>query len=287
VGITVGANNRTQHLQAVVQPAGEAAKITLQPSGPNLSMTKVKRSDGGFTFDLVGAGRSNAKGDMSILAFHKGSELAWLYPVSVVVPGAIGAPHPQVDKEHGAVVGENRALNNETSPVWAETFLPGDVKLVTVYLHWLSVPVVDQFGEGIGGLYAGAKVEEKIRGAWYNVNQTLKNDSTYRDPVGAIQEKEDIFFGGDKFTDANGNGKWDPGEVLTADYDNDGEYDPPDPEVEGWPTAPKRPLAPGISIHKIPVKVDGFPLDPSVANRTVTAIPGVPPAADIITVVWP
>jgi hypothetical protein len=156
------------------------------------------------------------------------------------------------------------------------------VLLATVYAQWLSVPVVDQFGAPVGDLYAGSPI---IEDGWAGINQTLRADSTYLDPVGVIiaNETTDVVQSiPDGYTDMDGNGQWSPGDILTNDYNENNMYDGATPRVAQWPTAAPTPLVPKTETQDIAVEVDVFPLKPGVVKRTSTANP-----PDTITIVWP
>jgi hypothetical protein len=102
----------------------------------------------------------------------------------VIVPKRIHRPYPQAD---GDVDPQNLVLDGSTSPAWWG--LPANtVKLVTAWIHWLTVTVEDQFGTVLDDLYEGVEVQEKIgSSAWRSINQPLSADGTYQDPVGVNQ----------------------------------------------------------------------------------------------------
>lgn len=241
IGITVGTHNRTQHLRAVVSPANEAVNFTIT-AGPKINLSNVVRTGNLFTFDIVGTGESVTRGDTSLIATHT-SGPTFEHLVSVVVPKSIATPHPQPS---GPVAGINRVLDATTSPGFVG-LPPGQVALMTVYLQWLSIRVVDQFGDNIGDLYQGATITEY---GGIPINQNLQANSTYQDPVGFAYLSAIVAAGS--------------------------------AQAIAWPTDPVLPMQAASTTQNIPVEVDGFSLNPAVGNRQVTATP-----PSTITINWP
>ncbi len=81
-------------------------------------------------------------------------------PPIVLVPKYIGCPFPQAN---AAAQGENRGLNRDTSP-GLFNIRPPRAQLVTMYVHWLTVQVQDQFRVNLDELYEGAPVRETFLG---------------------------------------------------------------------------------------------------------------------------
>jgi len=248
VGITANNHDRKQHLKAVVLPASAAANVTISVSG-SLTKSNQQISGGTITFDVVGNTKSTNRGDASITATHPVG-LVVTKTVSVVVPSAIATPH---DTTGGGLIIDNRVLDTTTSPGVAVP--PGQVKLKTEYMHYLTIVVKDQFGDLLGDLYEGANVSETIGGVTVPINRTLSSSSTYTDPTG-------ILVGLD-----------DPPTVAAGS-----------PAALAWPTDPQLQIPPGggSSLENLPVQIDGFLLNPAIVNRLVTWSP--PFTVDIT---WP
>jgi hypothetical protein len=248
VGITFGTNDRTQNLRAVVTPEEEADNVTLSASS-NLSLSNVTRNGNVITFDLVGTARSSNRGDQIITATHT-SGLTADHPVSVVVPGQIATPH---DVTGGGVVLFNGVFDETTKPS-VFNLQPGNVFLATLLARVLTITVLDQFGDTIGGLYQGAKITELlVEPKFRPTNQDLTAASTYSDPVGAF------------FTP--------PVSQVPANS----------PEANAWPSQPHvLPVQPDSGGSNPLVRVDGFLLNPGVVNRTVVITP-----PSTLTITWP
>jgi len=133
VGITANGHDRKQHLRAVVDPSSEAANITISVSS-KLQLSNVSTSGGIITFDVVGATKSDSRGDSTITARHS-SGTTFTKSTSVVVPAQVGTPH---DTTGGGVVIANRALNVTTLPPIINV-PSSQVDLVTIYSRALSI----------------------------------------------------------------------------------------------------------------------------------------------------
>jgi hypothetical protein len=160
---------------------------------------------------------------------------------------AIGAPHPTFN---GKVTPTNAALDASSVPTWFGSLGAGDVELVTEAITTLSVPVVNQFGNALGGEYNGHMVDED--GKPINV---VINNGKYPDDVGVFVLP----------TAAQSQGPVLQGSLAEQNW------------LAGAPLA-----IPNQSYtQNIPVEVAGFTLDPSVANRGVDYNNGT------LTITWP
>jgi len=254
------AHNRTQHLRAVITPAAQAANVTIT-SNNKLTVTQGSTSNGVINFDVVGKNQSGSHGDGTIKANHSGMVIGTA-AVDVLVPNNVSATHD--------LVGGGPAILNIAE--WAGSspaFLglaPNQRRLVTFYGRFLNITVCDQFGGLIGDLYLGAEISELIGGTPVSINQTLQSNSKYADPVGAELPNQTIGPNG-----------------VTSNAS----------AISAWPTAALIPFPNGSAKsdpQSVQVRVDGFILNPSIANRTVTiAGNGVstssPPVT--ITITWP
>ncbi len=99
----------------------------------------------------------------------------------VVVPDAIGTPH---DQKSGQVAGINMVASATSSPAYWGT--PGKVVLWTTYLQWLTIQVLDQFGNPLDMIYGWIDVYERPKNTtgFKKINQQLEGNGTYQDPVG-------------------------------------------------------------------------------------------------------
>jgi hypothetical protein len=182
--------DRTQTIQAVVNPATETGNIsisgvTVQGGGQaTVSVKNTNTSAGTITITVSGTTRSANAGDFSVIAKHNPTGAQFAQQVSIVVPAQIATPHPQPSGV--ADPGVNRVLSVSTSPV---CFGAGsNVCLVTDYTTPLTITVWDQFGSTIGDLYAGATISETIGKDSSPINQALTSSSTYTDPFGLLEQ---------------------------------------------------------------------------------------------------
>lgn len=257
IGITIGAHDRTQQLQAVVQPSTATSTVTLTASN-QLKLSSIQTKGNIITFSLVGVTKSNNRGDALITATANGTTVGTL-SVSVLVPGQVGTPHDTGTGE--TLVIKNFALNETTSPV-AIGVPSGQVWLVTGYYYFLTITVLDQFGGKIGDLYSGSTVTETWIGDGqnHNTNQNLTTNSTYTDPTGYGKP---LYIWGN-FVSATSTQAKDWVKATT-------------------PTLPL-PISPVSWTDNLPVQVDGFDLNPAIVNRQITTNIGPPPT---ITIIWP
>jgi hypothetical protein len=253
-------HDRTQTIWVVVTPAGEAANVTVSGPGLNVSTVSTNTTSGVITVKVVGKTKSTQRGDFSLYANHTtaglfpkgpgGTPLPGGFPVTVVVPGAIAGPPNYQHDTTGTLAVQNMALNLTTSPT--KNIDSGHVELDTIYARFLTITVLDQFGDPLGNLYQNAEVEENIFGTLVSINSPLSATGTYSDPVGAVLHGNKVAKG--------------------------------DPSIADWlkPDAAKLPLMADSEPQTIAVSVDQFALTPSVAGRTWTATP-----PNSITISWP
>jgi hypothetical protein len=187
-------------------------------------------------------------GDMTLEAFID-TEVIGEVQVIVVKPTAIGYPHEEFTK---AVQGKAIAANETTSPV--AFGVPDNMyKLCIVYMDWVDVQVVDQFGNRLSDEYEGQVVKEQAMVIFKPINQTIQADGTYKDPVGLRI-----------------------GSTVTLPKD--------DPRVEQLLNDPNIPKLTGSEkvIQNKRVMVAGHELQPAIVNRTIKGI-----ANTTIKVTWP
>lgn len=250
IGITYGPRDRTQHLQAVVQPKSEVGKVKLN-STSGIAVTNIAIVGNVINFDLFGFIKSDNPGDQNVTATHPAG-LTVSQSVSVVVPAKVAEPH---DTNGSGVIVTNLLGSAGSSPVIAGV-PPGKVELVTIYTRFLQVKVVDQFSDPIGDLYQGAAVLEDdptVGPGFFSINQPLSANSTYLDPVGAATE------------------------YIPPVY-----VSPTSAAAIQWSSQPPLPLGNYSRTQNIEVEVDGFLLNPGIVGRTIVATP-----PNIVTITWP
>jgi len=190
--------------------------------------------------------------------------------VSVVVPGDVGTPH---DEPTGIVAVVNGCYSQYTSPVF--TLVPTNkVSLKTIWMQWLTIKVVDQFGEDLGDLYENAEVEELLGSGWHTINQFLDSAGCYQDPVGDYCNKDGFA----------------PGTISPAVL-----VDPGSSEAGSWSTEPLEvcwsDITPPVVIPKsadVRVRADGFELGPQITNRVATINwGGAGPSNVSVNITWP
>jgi hypothetical protein len=178
-----------RHVYATVSPASARDDITFtiaqEQDDERVELSEPEEfDDDQWEFDVGGlsATPSNKEdGDTTIQAIYKGKVVGQVQAI-VQVPDKIGKPH---DQPSGTVPFTNFGMNLGTSPAGFEIIDPNKVRLITYYVQWLTIAVVDQFGQPLEDAYAGQSVFE-IGGDndWHTINQALDNDGTYQDPVG-------------------------------------------------------------------------------------------------------
>lgn len=176
-------------------------------------------------------------------------------PVLVVVPRAIATPHPQ---PQGPVTPVNHVADRQTSPKYTGPLGANEVHLWTIYGHWLTIAVNDQFGDRLDNVYAGVKVEEYDGGNWRYIFQNMTSNGTYQDPVGVTTDK------------SPGPANVSRGSAAAMNWPNDATMPI---------TVPSEPL-----VQEMRIKVGGHELRPvpAIQNRKVTvAVP------NIVNITWP
>ncbi len=207
-----------------------AGRVEVENSSPN-------NSTGVISFDVFGTAGTSASmpnGDVQMQA-KDGSTLLGTAEVTVVIPAAIGTPHPTFN---GAVASKNAALNASTVPAWWGA-PAGQVELFTEAGTSLSVPVVNQFGKSLNAVYNGQTVYEGGK----SINVTVSGGH-YSDWVG---------------TSTTAPPAWKPNPCQQGS-----------PEEQNWLAAPTGTVANNSGTQNIQVEIAGFTLNPSVANRKVT-----------------
>lgn len=178
VGIS-GKIDRTQHLTASVTP-NKYAGIAVVTVGQFLTLTNVEKDPdlGLVKFDIVGLKPGSAKpGDTFVKVVV--NDCVAERKISVVRPAKIAKPHQQGVFDVGGM--KTFRANSTTSP--GQPGIPANEAVMGIgAIFVMTIGVQDQFGMGIGDLYGGSEVTEGI--ARIKINQTLKADSTYQDPVG-------------------------------------------------------------------------------------------------------
>lgn len=193
IGISTNEHVHVRHLRATVTPPKAAEFVDLD-FGPHLDQrpAMARDEDGHIKFDPKGTAASTKKGDTYVRATLKSIECSVLR-ISVVVPGCI--VRQEIAKEGVRVRDMN--LDGTTSPSWVPPPPPGFIIEATVYDRDITVTVADQFGQGqkackgsepVGDIYTGAMITEDFHIKDKKpkpINQALKEDSTYHDPMGA------------------------------------------------------------------------------------------------------
>lgn len=253
---------QSQDVTLTVRPAAAAANVTLAIAGTNrATIVNVRRGPGTITFNAKGTSATPANmpnGDTRVEA-RLGNRVLATANVVVVIPTAVGTPHPTFN---GRVTGSNIIMDATTSPAFFGILPAGEVKLATAYTTTLNVPVVDQFGTQLNAIYAGTAVTEQ---QGFAINQNMQANGTYRDPVGLLQIPR-----------ANTPRERPPG---TAN--------PQLAAHTGNPAPRFPPVARNFNQNKL-VQVGGHMLNPAVVNRqvTITLIAGSNTQANL-RIVWP
>ena len=242
----------SRNFSADLHPQGGSA--TLDAVSADFRVDNLVPTATGINFDLVGVRlfESAAPGDQMLL-FQINGVICLEWPVTTITPHAIGPTHDTVgtsgDPGPGGVQASNELLNDHTSPAIFNLPAPQVIR-GTIYVRWLEVDVVDQFGDPLGDFYEGADIVEDGK----LINQKLALDSTYLDPVGW----------------------W----ICTP---------PPlpdenDPRAAPWiTTASPIPMQPFLTVQNIKIALDDLELTTGIVNRTVRT----DPATQNIIIAWP
>ncbi len=144
---------------ATVQPADLTSKISLNTfidsgtGSAGVENSKPNAATGTIPFDLYGingTSKTMPQGDIELDA-KDGSTVLGTVEVTVVIPAAIGTPHPTFN---GAVTPVNVDLSATSVP--SDSSVPaGEVLLGTLVETTQSIPVIDQFGKSLNSVYNG------------------------------------------------------------------------------------------------------------------------------------
>jgi hypothetical protein len=248
---------------ATVEPKSETKNITFAKEGVDrFSYTEVSRdeSKGEIKLDVKGTSATPASkpgGDSTLVAKDKDGNKVGDVKVIVIIPKAVGTPHPQkINPSELAVSPVNQAASAATSPVYAGSLSSGNVFLWTYWAQWLAVPVFDEFNATLDPIYAGTPVYEGdfTGGPFISINQNMGADGTYQDPVFVWLPK-------------SGTAEVPAGSGAAT----------------SWPTDPPAGSMPVEDFTQtIPVKVGGHLLSPGIFGRHVTTI-----APNKVKIQWP
>jgi hypothetical protein len=200
------------------------------------------------------------KGDTTLVATDPATPLIPFHgftQVIVIVPSGIAKKHDPGADGRRKVTPENILGDRTTNPAFPDV-PKGKVVLVTIYVHRIEIPVVDQFGKPLNAIYATVPITERNN---IPINAKMHADGTYADATGVVYPAPNIGF----IDPTMGAGL-----VLAA----------------AWPKEapiPLKTIAPKDVIpQRIKVQVGGHPLTPSIFNRKI-----IPTAPDIIDILWP
>lgn len=237
-----------------VKPAYDATNVSVTTTGQaraSITSSTVNTNAGTILLTLTGkSGSTSKQGDEQLVQNIPGSHQPTA-TIEVVVPAAIGTKHPTYS---GTVTPTNVALDATTSPA-APSVPAGSVYLATIYLNRMTIQVVDQFGDSLDSLYAGAPVVEDGN---VPINVNLSGSGTYGDPVGVTMDRD--------------NG---PTTVLANSSD-----------ATQWTSILNGHYAPLSSVtyppSNIAVSIGGFSLNPAIAGRVISS-----QAPNSLTITWP
>jgi hypothetical protein len=244
VGIpTEAAPDRWVTLMAEITPPTAANGVTVR-AGLGVKIRNISQSNNIIRFQASGQMQSTSEGDRWVDVVRQtgsATNRCGRLPISVVVPVHVVTP---LDTGTTAPIHRtNTQLSRGSSPS-APDVPPGQVLLGSYYWKWLRVVVADQFGKPIGDLYEGAAITERFPKGSSPINQKLRSDSSYEDPVG-------LFF------------KKPPGLAVPRDS----------LAAQQWPHQPVLSLQPTKPItNTFQVFADGFKLQPMI-TRTIVPVP--------------
>jgi hypothetical protein len=259
----VASSTISRDVTATVTPKEETKNIKFSVGGVDrITFIEKSRDNAKGKVVLTVKGKSPTPsdkkgGDTQIVAKKDSTKVGEVNAI-VKIPKGIGRPHPQrITDAEQLVTASNQLGSSTSSPAYvSDPPLPaGDVHLWTVFCHYLTVPVDDQFEARLDDLYAGVKVEERdVNLPWTYINQDMTSAGTYSDPVGLLIPKS-------------------PGPAdVAADS----------AAAEAWLTGATMamPTLPSFT-QFIAVAVGGHLLAPSISNREVQ---GFPP--DKVRIIW-
>lgn len=184
IGITTGNHDRDQTGSAEFKSApgdAQTATITATEGAERIEITITGRDpeNGIVNFTIRGVKKSQSSTDVTIEAV--GPSGSATLNLSVVVPDHIKKPYPNFI---GVVVPTCTAAGPDSVPP-----AKGIPKNQRIYgIRWgtaLTITVLDQFGDEIGGLYNGSDITEQQS----KLNVKLQADSTYSDAVSITEPK--------------------------------------------------------------------------------------------------
>jgi hypothetical protein len=183
-------------LTATVTPKEEVQNVMLYRAGQHperiVLQNQVRHPDTGtITVDVLGRSMTPVSPGVidTTVEARKGQEVLCDVGVWVLIPGAIGLPHPEPNTPVDPV---KQCADASKSPGYFGQLQAGYVVLWSYWAQWLQVPVVDQFMASLNPLYDGFPIEEYIGQplAWRNIHQNLTG-GTYQDPVFVFKYKND------------------------------------------------------------------------------------------------
>jgi hypothetical protein len=174
---------------------------------PEILNIRRDANAGTITFDVAGGinptPASKPDGILQVQA-KNGATVVATANIIVVVPILIRPV--QNSPFDVAITPQNIAVGTSTSPLLDGT-PAGKLGLITFYGAFTTMQVLDQFGKPLNALYAGQTIKE----GGSSINQVLRADGTYLDPVGFFQPKaEDAFVPQDDFENIIGWQNADP-----------------------------------------------------------------------------
>lgn len=265
IGLTTKANKRTVSLRAVVTPANSVETKDIDiiiNKGKILKISNQKNNNNIITFDVDGEFSTLPELPIVMIqAKHKSLGILGSVVYRVVVPNKVDPEH---DTEGQGVESGNLAQNETTSPAEPQAN-EKQAMLVTYYVRFLKIRLLDQYGESLEDIYNGSKVEESTDGKGFvSLNQPIQSGGVFLDPVG--------------FTIP----PFDKNLLVTKDSD----------EAKKWPTQPKimPPDGMGESPQAFALRIDDdsrmvIPINKGIQNRVIKVkiVNGVVS----ITVSWP
>lgn len=189
MGVSTSGHDRSQKLQAQVEPSSRTNDVTLDVAGSGgsrMHLSNIQNGNGSIAFTVDGVGKtgSTSKGDAVVEAKIAGT-VSGQQGFTVSIPARVAGQTP------GGPEAVNLATNETTSPAFPK--IPDNALVLVTFYGWpVTVRVTDQFGDPVGDeelLYGGSDITEafKIRsglGQPQPINKQLSQNSDYVDPVG-------------------------------------------------------------------------------------------------------
>lgn len=185
IGLTTKANKRTVSLRAVITPADSVEPKDIDiiiNKGRVLKISNQKNDNNIITFDVDGEFSTLPELPIVMIqAKHKSLGILGSVIYRVVVPDKVDPAH---DTEGQGVESGNLAQNETTSPAEPQAN-EKQAMLVTYYVRFLKIRLLDQYGESLEDIYNGSKVEESTDGKGFvSLNQPIQSGGVFLDPVG-------------------------------------------------------------------------------------------------------